>query len=147
MHHCGVRSEIYAYLVLTGRALVPAEVTTHLGVLPDRTVYVGQVTNERTGRRAEGGRWELHSGLPLSADLEAHVDAVLRRLEPLWPALVGVAQSDSGVRVTLECVVTSFGGARPAISFRSEVVRRLAEVGGEIDVDLYVLSGGNGGGN
>jgi len=39
----------------------------------------------------------------------------------------------------MECIVKSYGGDRPQIFFDKEVIRKLAELNAEIDVDLYVF--------
>jgi hypothetical protein len=115
---------------------MPDEVTATLGLAPSRSWRTGDLINERMGRRRSTGEWCLSSGLGLDAPLEEHVDAVLRQLRPCWPRLVDLC---TRYEAGLNCVVKSYGGDRPALPFDKEVVRRCAELGAWIDVDLYVF--------
>lgn len=132
-----MKSEVYAaYVLYTGPELDPEQVTSLINLTPSRIWRIGDRVSTRAALRHEKNGWYLKSNLPISAELEEHVHSVVRQLLPAWEVL-----RDLGARHEAEmlCVVSSFGGDRPAINFDKDVVRRLAELNAAIGVDLYVF--------
>src|SRR6266508_874114 len=130
----GRESDWGASLILRGPTLDPDEVTNRLGMRPSRARAPG-ILSPVTGRPYPDGAWIVESDQPPWAPLDAHVAAVLSRVAGLWHELKGLAAEHSA---GLSCVVHSFGGDTPTIGFDPVDVRRLAELGAWIDVDLYV---------
>jgi hypothetical protein len=73
----------YAYLRLTSETEDPAAVTAALGLEPDQSWAAGNSfgRGERTMRR-KFSSWKLWSGVPDTAYLGDHVDALLLRIVP-----------------------------------------------------------------
>lgn len=132
-----MESDVYAALVLRGQALDPDKVSRLAGIAPSQSWRVGDLRVPQATIRHNDNGWFLKSEVPASASLEEHVRDVLRRIEPAWPVFVDLGARHTAV---IECVVWSYGGDRPAITFTPDIVRQAAELHAAIDVDLYVLS-------
>jgi hypothetical protein len=132
-----MRSELSVTFTLRGVDLDPDEVTRQLGLQPTESWRAGEPSRlVRPARFYSDNAWRLHSGLPATTDLEEQVKSLLTRLEPVWKAAVALGK---GHYAEFSCVVYSYGGDRPAISFDNDVVRQIAELNAALDVDLYVL--------
>lgn len=83
--------------------------------------------------RKEGG-WELHSELTQDHELEEQLGSLLRRLHGCWPELVSAA-TFGGAELSVALFVGR--GAQPAVRLNAEQVRALAEIGADLDLDLY----------
>ena len=133
-----MRSELSVQFTLRGVDLNPDDVTRLLGLQPTEAWRVGdRITAIRVPRFFSDSAWRLHSGLPDTTDLEEQVKSLLDRLEPVWDVAVELGKKHYA---EFSCVVYSYGGDRPAISFDNEVIKRLAELNATLDVDLYILS-------
>ena len=63
--------------------------------------------------------------------------AILERLESGWRSIVELClRYDAAIT----CVVKSYGGDRPLISFDKDTIKKIAELNADLDVDLYILS-------
>jgi uncharacterized protein DUF4279 len=130
-------SEVYAEFNLFGLDMDPDQVTALVGISPSKTWRLGDpIGPPPLILRYKNNGWRLKSELPLSLDLEEHVKSVIDQLQPSWAAFV-----ELGTRYSAEisCVVKSYGGDRPPISFNEAVVKRAAELNAAIDIDLYIF--------
>ena len=129
-------SEVYAAFILTGSDLDPDQITAQLGITPSRTWRTGDLVMERASIRHKNNGWSVKSDIPMSEDLEEHVEMVLQRLKPAWKSLRKLSTRYTAL---IDCVVYSHGGARPAIFFNKDVIKRISELNAEIDVDLLIF--------
>ena len=131
-------SELSVQFTLRGVDLDPVEITNSLGLEPTKTWRAGErVSAIVVPRFYTDSAWRLHSGLPDTINLEEQIKSLLDRLEPVWPIAVELGNRHYA---EFSCVVYSYGGDRPAISFDNEVIRRVAELNAAIDVDRYILT-------
>ncbi len=77
--------------------------------------------------------WELHSRLGTSAPLEEHVKDVLDQLDMNKPAFEEISKTFGG---TMQ-LVGYFRDVNPGVHFDSEIVKRIAHYGFDIDCDFY----------
>ncbi len=72
-------NEQYAYFAVTG-SFDPEEITRRTGISPGDSWRTGDL-HPRTRLERKFSRWSLHSRLPRSQPLEAHIKDVLARLD------------------------------------------------------------------
>lgn len=120
--------------------LDPDEITALLGIAPTKTWRIGKQRGVSVSIRHRNSAWILESGLPASADVEAHTIALLGRLAPVWPAAVAIgAQHYTEVAF----VIFFSDDKRPALLFDNVAVKRIADLNAGIDVSLYYIAGGD----
>lgn len=134
-------TEILTEFTLTGIGFDPDEVTTLLGIKPTETWRLGDLIQNTFLHHKHDG-WCLSTGQEEldeqnSIDVPRQVRFIFEQLQPYTSKLKDVC-ARFRLDVELTCVVY-IEGDRPAIHFDSDVVRWLAELNAEIDVDLYVL--------
>lgn len=129
-------TRISAALTLTGSGFDPDKVTQHVGVVPTKTYRMGEQI-QKTLLRQKYDVWSFSTGLQESLDLCHQVHALLDQLQPYLPTLATVCQRWH-LDAEIECVIYAEGQI-PAIHFNLDDIKRIAELGAEIDVDLYYL--------
>lgn len=119
--------------------LDPDEITALLGIAPVSTWRIGDQRGRSPTVRYRYSGWFCDSGLPQSADVEAHTTALLERLAPVWPAAVAI-----GARHYTEVafVIYSHGPTQPALVFDGASVKRIAELNAALDVSFYYFGDG-----
>jgi hypothetical protein len=128
-----MRSEISVEMVFKEFPESPAELTRRIGLEPTEAWTKGE--KNKYGKRYKHNSWRLSSGLAKTKDIETHVDSILRLIEKSKQGFLEVCRD---YHPTLYCVVYSYGGDRPAIYFRNDVVNELSLFNAYIDVDLYI---------
>ena len=129
-----MRSKIKASLRFDGFPVSPEQLSTELGLEPTEAWSKGDPCRWAKERRSNG--WKLSSGLEESADLEAHVNAVLHQIAPFKEKFRKVTAKYPPM---LACVIYTYDGDRPAIVFERNVVMELADLNALIDIDLYIF--------
>ena len=136
-----MKSEVQVFLRFTGFRGLPEAITTRVGVQPTRTWRKGQSWTLGTGRVKARGRyrhngWELSSGLDKTRDLDAHLRALLKRIERRKSA---VRRESAAQHPDVICVVYSYGGDRPPLDIAHDVLKELAALHASVVIDLYVV--------
>ncbi len=135
-------TRIAAEFTLTGFGFNPDEVTISLGVQPTRTWRQGDPRGKTLLRHKSDG-WELSTGYEEldeenSIDMIKQIRSIFGRLQPHTSKLKEMcARLKVDARVC--CVMHIEGDDRPAIYFDRDIVKWLAELGADIDIDLYVV--------
>lgn len=122
---------VSATLVVLSEDLQHDQVTQVLGAEPTTTWRKGDLVSARTTHRRQRDGWAMAAREPDSADLEAHVRAVLDRLQPREGF-----QPPPSWAVLVSCVVW-IGDWAPPVFLSRAVVARLAALGAALDVDIY----------
>jgi hypothetical protein len=117
----------------------PDSLTRATGVLPTETQRAGDPLSPPLplGRtRVRSSAWIVRSAATDPIFLEPHVESILEHLRPGWDALVNACRWH---RVSLNCVLNCMPDqTTPAVHLNPSAVRALAELGAEVDIDLYV---------
>lgn len=127
-----VRFSLYSE-TLPGEALQRAigmggDVTRSVGDV----VQLGPLTVE-----SRSNYWQLDSGLDESDYVESHLDALYERLAPLRPRLRELTQSGCTAMLhVVQYMPNEFQGH--GIPIEADWVSMMADLGGSIDIDLYV---------
>jgi uncharacterized protein DUF4279 len=124
-------NECYAYFGLAG-SFDPDAITLRVGSDPTRTTREGDPI-PKTKLRQKCSRWQLHSRLPRTAQLESHVSDVLDQLDAQEIAFREVSQQFGGIMG----LVGYFYDYYPGLVFEREIVERLAKYGLTVDFDFY----------
>ncbi|HVK38594.1 MAG TPA: DUF4279 domain-containing protein [Candidatus Kapabacteria bacterium] len=141
--------EIRVRLALYEFEETPEELTSALGITPDRTFRKGERPVRPPGlppdpRVYEYNGWVIESMLPSEVDdpvdgFEKHVEAVLKRIEPGLEKFTEAAQRCyCELAVVLELRPDS-EASLPSVAFDKQTLRTLAMIGANIDFDLYVF--------
>jgi len=129
-----VKNRILVHFTLTGTGFEPDEVTTATGLSPDKVWRVGDVIGG-SRRTYEHNGWRLASGTGDTLDVGEQLEALLGRLEP---ARSGLERFMTTEHAEIGCVVYAHESV-PEMHFSREALRRVADLGAGIDVDLYCL--------
>lgn len=111
----------------------PSQLTDIIGIPCDSCWRIGD-TRTHTIIKEETNGWILNSGLPRSAALEEHVDALLRLLDSRADSIRSLSPA---ANVELSCVI--YAEELPAISFDASIIGRLARLGVGLDIDVYLV--------
>jgi hypothetical protein len=122
------RTEITAALMVLGSSMSYTEIVKSIsdGV----TVWKkgDKVQGSLITRKQDG--WELESTLPKENSLSEHVKNII---QCVYPNLLTIARDS----VKLSAAVYMYGLDRPSLRIDAEAIRKLAELGAELDIDLY----------
>ena len=130
-----MKSEIKVYFRMTGFRKHPDHLAAEIGIQPDRTWRIGEPRRVAKGVFKENG-WEIYSLSDKKEELKVHLDDVLRRVRPYAEKISTLAKE---FPTLLTCVIYSYGGDRPAITFTPSSLRELVVLNVTLDVDLYIL--------
>ncbi len=125
--------EVFVRLRVTSTKRTAEELTSLIGLQCDRSWSVGDKRGKsEIVERCNG--WELYSNVEnRQQTLDAHIVALLDRLQPHEQRVREVAEKDEAV---FSCVVYDDEG-RPALYFDNRLVRRIASLGVDFDIDVY----------
>jgi Domain of unknown function (DUF4279) len=130
-----MKSEISVDFLLTGFEISPEEITNAIGIEPTKSWHIGETIGKSKIKRKKNG-WTLSSGLDKSSELEEHLSALFEQLQARWTIFTSLcAKYDSEI----SCAVYCYEAQGPSIHFNKEVVKYIAELNAEIDVDYYCL--------
>ena len=110
----------------------PDQITATVGLSYDHCWYIGD-KRAHTIIKEEKNGWVLGSGLPKTAALEEHIEALFSMLDTRTDAVKSLTTKSE---VVVSCVV--YADTPPALYFDETVINRLARLGASLDVDLYI---------
>lgn len=129
-----MKNRILVHFTLTGTGLEPDEVTAATGLSPGKVWRAGDFI-AGSGRRYEYGGWRIASGLDDTAGIAEQLAALLGRLEPVRAGLARFMTTEYG---EIGCVVYAHESV-PEMHLSRDLLRRTADLGVEVDIDLYCL--------
>ena len=135
-----MKSEIYVTFCIASFESDPNEITAKTGVIPTHIARIGEPISaaakvkSSVHAKIKDNIWEVKSELDPSAELEAHLKGLIKRLQPGWPALVELG-NQYGAMFT--CVVWDYSNERPAICFDESIIKCAAELNAGIEVIVY----------
>jgi hypothetical protein len=114
----------------------PGDVTAALSLQPTRTWLKGDPVHPRTALIHKDSGWEFaeERELPEGSYYSDWVRDFVERIHPYRAAL---AQACGSYAAMLSCGLTLHGEERPDLFLEAAVVRKLADLGASIDVDIY----------
>lgn len=125
--------ETIVRLKVISTELVPELVSAAIGISCDRCWRIGDLRPKTIIKEKQNG-WILDSGLPRTATLDEHINALLSILEPRADS---VRQLSVASTVELSCVV--YSDHNPGLSFDASVIAKIARLGAGLDIDLYIM--------
>lgn len=131
-----VESEIKVGLGIHDFECEPEEITKIIGLTPTQTWKKGdQILKTIMKYKANG--WRLSSPCdPFSSTVEEQVNALLDIIIPHAPVF---SKLPRGTYIELSCFMYTYK-ERPLVGFTAEQVKKLAQIGAAIDLDIYDLS-------
>jgi Domain of unknown function (DUF4279) len=130
--------EILANFSLTGFTISPNEMSGIIGINPTKTWEIGDTIGKSNLQRKENG-WVLSSSLDKSSELEEQISDLLQQLKPKWANLLDVC---SEYDAEISCAVYSYNSQGPSMHLGKEMLKLLAELNAEVDIDYYSLEAG-----
>jgi hypothetical protein len=127
--------EVKVYFKITGFDCPPSNITNLIGIEATKTWLKGDLTHPKAIIKHRQNGWMLQSSLskdtPLREQIESLLDIVLPRKGVL-------RKLPNGSEKSILCAVYSVDG-RPDISLPADVIIAIAEIGANLDLDLYLL--------
>jgi len=108
-------------------------ITEAVGLACDKCWHCGDKRARSIIVEKDNG-WVLHSGLPKTASLDAHIEALLSKLDPFKESIRFISLAD-----TVELSIVIYAPSPPALNFDSSIINQLTELGASMDIDLYIL--------
>jgi hypothetical protein len=128
-----------ARLVVLSDELSPEELTELLGMAPDKSWRLGELTTGGRPHRHHG--WELDSRLAQDRAAEEQLSDLLERLAPIAPAVASIAKNPAVFRTRL-WLVRHGDNWNPGFSFSLEAIRQIDSLGVGLEIDIYVSEAG-----
>lgn len=130
-----MRARVFAEYGLSGFAVDPDEITAYLNLTPTRTWRAGGPSSQPHAAPPTTTGWNMRTLEDRETGTEGHLARLLGQLEPAWERLAELGRRYSA---GINLVVYAYDEA-PALYFSEAVVRRAAELGASLGVDLYLL--------
>lgn len=128
-----IEFQVYASLRILEKNLIPAVVTARLGLVPSESFHAG-APRGKSGVWPHG-YWEYSSkGHVESRYLENHLDWLLSQTEPIREDVLQLRIS--GCLVDIFCF-WQFGIDQTGLVLSSDILKRLAELGVDLGIDVY----------
>lgn len=125
---------VKAWFEILEFACDPQTISSHLALIPTRTWKAGETPPWRR-RPEEVSGWRLASPLDAPHDLETHASWLLDQF-PTHLDLSGVSRAWRAQIV----FVVEVQDETPAMAFSAETLARIAKIGADLDIDVYVFS-------
>ena len=109
-------------------------VTEVIDVAPSEAWVKGDPLPKHPSLVRKHSRWTLDSGLPSSAPFEEQIVALLDRLKPIED---GVRRAAAQYEVGIQVAMYWHQSHNPGCLIPPEVAGRLAELGLDLDLDIY----------
>lgn len=130
-------AEIEADLIVAGDArFEPDDVQREYGIVADDIWHIGEQIG-RSIRKRDCNAWIISSGKIKGYALSECLSLLMRKVDAGWQGLQTLCALD-GVQTQLAVAVYVYD-AVPALDCSREVVRKLAELKADIDIDLTTL--------
>lgn len=135
-----IESMLTLWASTTDEAFAPEALSAELGVSPSKCWKKNDPFPVGTGVRKQGG-WRFSSGRQLyspegGVDFYSQLSLIKTFLQTHKSQIIASCKRHSLIP-ELSCVIHLVGGDRPGIGYDQELVVLLAELGAEIDVDIY----------
>ena len=128
-----------ARLVVLSDELTPEEMTALLGMAPDTSWRMGELTTGGRPYRHHG--WQLDSRLTKDRPAEEQLSDLLERLAPIAPAVSSIANNPATFRARL-WLVRDGDNWNPGLSLSPVSVRQIDALGVGLEIDIYVSEAG-----
>lgn len=129
------RSEIQAKLIVRSFECSPEEITQLLAIHPTQTWLRGETVTPRAKNVRKSNGWLLASPCdPIGSSIEAQTDSLFSIVAPRIEAF---AKLPAGTNVELYCAMYVADYREPVISFPTDKVRLLAQLGASIGISIY----------
>lgn len=144
------RTSSSARLVVLSVKRLPDEITTHLGMTPDRWWLAGEFESHpqdprwRPSRPKPFNGWELESRLPEDAAPDAHLVDLLDRIGDAADKVADLV-ADPEIHSVRLWLGHHSDNVNPGFSLNAALVKRLDRLGTGLEVDVYALDEANGG--
>jgi transposase len=127
-------TRMHVEFTLTAIGLDPKEITSRIGIRPTKTWRKGDQIQKSLLKFKHDG-WSI-STKENDGDIGLHIKQLMDQLKPHKTKLKKIIK-DLNLDAELSCVVFTEEDDRPAIYFKRNVIEFLAELGADIDIDLY----------
>jgi hypothetical protein len=127
-------NKISVRLIVSGYECSASEVTRALGVEPTRSWNQGDQVVGTKKHYGESG-WRLDSSLSSDASIDQQLRELLNSISE---RIEFVRSLPGSIEVDFSCVIYAREYV-PEIFFSADIIRRIADIGAAIDIDLYCL--------
>lgn len=139
--HQQKRCVVYVEFIIRGE-IHPEDITRLIGIVPDRTWHKGTpIPYSPSGRFPDSG-WQLSTERNEERDVLVVLEPLIGRIESRRSEIKQLRERDS-VRVYISIVV-ELEPVAPAFYVNATLLQRLANLGVDLDIDLYARGLANG---
>ncbi len=129
-------TQISTSFILTGR-FTPDDVTSAVGIRPTDTWRFGESIQKTKLKRKHDG-WRLSIASEESLHLEVQVKSILSKLQPYTTQFRDVCQKLK-LNTEISCAIYVKEDQAPSIHLDHDVLKRVAELNAEIDIDIIFI--------
>ena len=120
-------------LKITSKTLTAADIEARLGIKPDESWKIGDMTGAFGAILKEHG-YALDSAASQTAPISEHLRSVIKRIAPAAKKM-----GEISVQATVEMTCSIRAKAAPPLAFGREELRWLAAIGASLDIDLHII--------
>jgi hypothetical protein len=111
------------------------EITSKLQLKPTNGWLKGDlIPNRKQPIYRKQSTWELKAAVPADSPVEIHIEFLLNAIEPIKDVFKSLTSKYEGELAIVSHIREDFN---PGMHFNTTLVKRVAELGLEIDFDLY----------
>jgi Domain of unknown function (DUF4279) len=132
------RSHIDVYLVIRTATVEPREITRILGITPTNTWRVGDLVHPPASRAFKDNGWELQAKNSRDVELTKYVENLMAKLNG---KLDRFASLPAEAVMYVLCDICDHEFRRTDLSLSKKAIQGLANLGVDIEIDYYDLSG------
>lgn len=127
-----MQPEYHVRLKILDESLLPEQITEQLGICPSKTWHKGDLVPNTSIRKRENG-WEIESTLPKEVLPSEHIQHILSVIKPAYFQFQDYSQK---YYCELSCAIY-FDEERPDIFLDKNLMRQLADLNLNLDIDIY----------
>jgi hypothetical protein len=128
-----MKTRVFVSMDVESERMTSEQIAEMIGLEADRSWRIGDKRGRSQILETTNG-WSVSSGLDEGANLDDHIAALLKRVQPVAG---GIARLSGQVSVEISCAV--YAVRPPALAFPPRVVQQLADLKTGLDIDLYII--------
>lgn len=129
-------TQVRISFIITGVGVNPVDITSYIGVKPTETWHAGDRIQESELKCKYDG-WCLSSDREDSLYLDEQVQSILNKIQPHTTKIKQLCNK-LNLKIEVACAVYIENNEIPSIHFDEEIVKIIADLRAEIDIDLYI---------
>lgn len=123
--------------IIESDRLEPDIISKEIGLIPTEFWRKGDIIKE--SRKRKTGSWELSVGYEESLDISVQIDKLYNQIKGKTNSILNSKKAVDGI-IVLSIVIEIENGQTPGIVIEEKISAFMAKIGGDIDIDIYLMS-------